>query len=118
MNRTSRFLQLAREQALLSSMKPQVGAVLTRGSKVIKLGYNKEGKPRFVGSWTRHAEVVATINTNAEDAVVYVYRQHGLLLSPLLSKPCTHCMEWLGYIGVTETIYSIPEYPYFESITL
>ena len=119
MDRVSRMLEAARYIRRQSTLPIKVGAVLVRGSRIIKAACNDEGKPpRFVGSWTRHAEVRATLNVNSEDATVYVYREHAQLHSPLLAKPCNHCVEWLTWLGVKEVIYSTPEYPHYATLDL
>ena len=119
MNRIDRFLNEARIQRTHSTLPIRVGAVLTRGSRVIKGACNSEGKPpRYLEGWTRHAEVRATLNINAEGATVYVYREHATLKAPLLAKPCNHCVEWLTWLGVKSVIYSIPEYPHYAEMGL
>ena len=119
MNRIDRFLNEARMQRIRSTLPIKVGAVITRGSRVIKGACNSEGKPpRYLEGWTRHAEVRATLNINAEGGVVYVFREHALLKSPLLAKPCNHCIEWLTWLGVKSVIYSIPEYPHYAELDL
>lgn len=121
MNRTTRFLQLAADVRRQSTMHIKVGAVLVRGNRVVKLASNKEGSGRRIrhthlGLWSRHAEVRATINVDANGATVFVYREHASNATPLLAKPCVNCQEWLQYIGVVQAVYSIPEYPFFEVI--
>ena len=119
MNRIDRFLGYARDIRRTSTLPIRVGAVLARGSRVIKSAANDSGKPpRYIGSWTRHAEVRATLNVNSENATVYVYREHQQLRSPLLAKPCNHCVEWLTWLGVKEVVYSIPEYPHYAVLDL
>ena len=114
MNRIERFFDTARQARLESEMPIKVGAVVVRGSRVIKTEYNTPGKPKFLGSWSRHAEVRATLNINNVGAQIYIYREHGLYRSPMLARPCNHCQEWLKFVGIERAIYSIPEYPYFE----
>ena len=118
MNRNERILEIARIESRDSQLRVKLGAALVRGRRVIKLSTNSLGKPRFVGSWTRHAEVNATINVDATGGVVYVAREHRLYRSPMLAKPCNHCVEWLQYVGVEKVVYTIPEYPYYEEMTL
>ncbi len=114
MNRIERFFNEARSARLNSEMPIKVGAVVVRGSRVIKTGYNAPGKPKFLGSWSRHAEVRATLNINNHGASIYIYREHGLYRSPMLARPCNHCQEWLKFVGIKEAIYTIQDYPYFE----
>lgn len=119
MNRTTRFLQLAREARQQSTMPIKLGAVLTRGNRVIKSGYNSSGAHSgCIGAWSRHAEINTTINVNAKGGILYVYREHGILRSPLLAKPCKFCQSWLQYIGVDTVVYTINEYPYFKGMKL
>lgn len=118
MNRITKFLQIANKVRNESLMGIKVGAVVVKGSRAIKAACNATGKPKFIGSWSRHAEVRATLNINVKDADVYVYREHGIEKSPLLAKPCNHCIEWLQFVGVKRVVYSISEYPYFEEMSL
>ena len=118
MARTDRILRMARTTALTSEMKQKLGAVLVKGRRIIKAECNTPGKPKFIGSWSRHAEVRTTLNVNCMGGTVYIYREHGTLKSPLLARPCRHCIEWLQFVGIKEIVYTIPEYPYYmmESI--
>lgn len=118
MNRTTRFFRYAKEIQRTSRMRQKVGAVVTRGSRAIKSACNAPGKPRIIGAWSRHAEVRATLNINAEGTTVYVYRQHALNYTPLLAKPCSKCVDWLSYVGVKEVVYSTSEYPFYEVMLL
>ena len=117
-NRVIKFFDIAKSERDKSPLPIKLGAVLAKGNRVIKSSYNTGGYFRFVGSWTRHAEVRATLNVNCEGAVMYVYREHAKLQSPLLAKPCASCVEWMKYVGVSEVVYSIPQYPYWESMSL
>ena len=119
MNRTHKFLSKARTERANSVLPIRVGAVLVRGSRVIKGACNGGGKPpRYLQGWSRHAEVRATLNVNAEGATVYVYREHQLRRTPLLAKPCNQCVEWLTWLGVSKVIYSTPEYPHYKELVL
>ena len=118
MNKTSRFLNYAKYASAKSTMKQKVGAALARGSRLTKTACNTPGKPRLIGAWSRHAEVRATLNVNAENATVFVYREHALNKNPLLARPCSTCVEWLKFVGVKEVVYSTAEYPYFEVMIL
>lgn len=118
MNRTTKFLQIAGKVRTESLMNIKVGAIVVRGSRVIKVACNATGKPKFIGSWSRHAEVRATLNINCKGTTVYCYREHGLNKQPLLAKPCNHCIEWLQFVGVRSVVYSIEEYPYFMEINI
>src|SRR3990167_2656867 len=114
MTKEHRYLTLASDARKQSTMKIKVGAVLVRGSRVIKLAHNTMGKSR-TNSWSRHAEVRATINVNAEGCTIYIAREHGTLGSPMLAKPCHNCFEWLDYVGIKEVEFTISQYPFYQS---
>lgn len=118
-NRIEGKLVAARTAARKSTMGIKMGAVLVRGNRVIKSGFNCVGKyPRYIGGWSRHAEAMATLNVNAQGATVYVFREHAKDKTPLLAKPCFRCVEWLSWLGVKNVIYSQPEWPYWEEMEL
>jgi len=117
-NRVIKFFDLAKKERDKSLLPTKLGAVMARGNKVVNSSHNAEGTFRFVGSWTRHAEVRATLNVNCSGTTMYVYREHALLQSPLLARPCASCIEWMKYVGVVNVIYSIPQYPYWEEMVL
>lgn len=114
MTRHERFLNIADTARRNSPMRTKVGAVLVRGSRIIKTGYNTPGKSKIIGAWSRHAEIQATINVNAEGSRLYIVRKSTCLSVPSIARPCKLCREWLQYINVNEVIYSIPDYPYYE----
>jgi deoxycytidylate deaminase len=100
-------MDAAKEIRLESDVKTKVGAALVKGNRILGLAANKRGSHSGSGTkWSIHAEVRCTANKQSKGATVYIYREHGLTGTPLYSRPCSTCREWLNTIGVKRIIYT------------
>jgi deoxycytidylate deaminase len=86
------------------------GCVITRGNKVISVGFNKiKTNPNSNHPYySTHAELSAVLKADRSDligATVYVYREHrdGTLAN---SKPCKSCQNLLVEAQVSMVYYS------------
>lgn len=121
-NRIERLLKLAYKASLStpSCCRFSVGAVLTRGSRVLSTGYNKprthpaspdcliSGKIRT----QTHAEVDAISSLkeiqkrNLEDCTLYVIRRKVQGNGMGMAKPCPNCMKFLIRHGIRDVWYT------------
>lgn len=102
------MFHVAKAASKLSPMKTKVGAAVIRGGRVLGVGYNKMGTSRrSTSKWSRHAEIGALIAAgDCRGATLYVYREHGITGTPLLSKPCEACAEAIKLAGIKKVIYT------------
>ena len=89
----------------------KLGAVIIKGNKILGIGENNPYKTHPQSNTTYqyiHAELSAIINARANltGASIYVYRAGRKDESPLISKPCSHCMELLKNAGIVKVFYS------------
>jgi deoxycytidylate deaminase len=113
------YFRLAKNASKHSEHKIKVGAVLVDGSRVISVGFNKiKYNGRFETKWdTTHAEISALMTSgkrNIKNATIYVYREkrNGTIG---MARPCEYCQQSLKDFGVKTMIYTIENYPYFET---
>lgn len=109
----NKFFQLARNIAKHSDHPAhQLGAVITRGNKIISLGFNKnKTHTKSNHAWKRlHAELSAIIKARQDltNCSIYVYREtkNGDLG---MARPCPSCMEAIKESGITQVYYSTPQ---------
>jgi deoxycytidylate deaminase len=87
----------------------KLGAVITRGNKIISLGYNKnKTHTKSNHSWKRlHAEITAIIKAKQDisGCSIYVFREtkQG---QPAMARPCSSCMEAIREAGIKRVYYS------------
>lgn len=118
-----RAFQEAKLVRLNSTMNTQVGAVLTKGRKILACACNHNGTLTFRAKGihtpivlSRHAEVMAILQAGIENvggSTIWVYREmkDG---TPALAKPCTkNCMRFIKFVGIKHALYTISEHPYF-----
>jgi deoxycytidylate deaminase len=105
----TRFVELAKRAALRSSHKYHVGAVLTRGNKVVSFGTNQpKTHPQSYCFWkTIHAEADALLGvplSESKGGTMFVVRitRTGLLAT---SRPCQACFAMLRDYGVKKVYY-------------
>ena len=96
------------------------GAVIFKGKKIYSIGYNQPSRSvkslhHKANKWQTsiHAEVAAILNakrdiSNLNILVVRINNKSQFLLS----KPCSHCLDYLDYCGIKNVYYSILEYPF------
>lgn len=117
MKRHARFFAVAREAALRGSGKYRLGAVITKGNRIVSIGTNNMVKTHpmiSTGTYkTIHAETAAIIGGLRDrlvGCVIYVYRERGN--GDLgLAKPCVDCACILRNHGIRTAYYSDPLEP-------
>ena len=115
--RNIRFLQQAKKIANLSNERFKVGAIVTKGNRILGLGVNvNKTHPKSNGRFkTLHAEHSAILDAGLNElqgSTVYVFRSTKDTL-PANSKPCPSCYKLLKEAGVKEVYFSLPEFPYY-----
>lgn len=100
-------MDVARAASRLSQLRPQVGAAVIKGGRVLGIGFNRPGSSKY-SKWTRHAEVVALLNARGRTrgATLYVWRGHGLTGEAMLAKPCAGCQVAIRLAGIKKVVYS------------
>lgn len=87
----------------------QLGAVITRGNKVISLGFNKnKTHTRSNHAWKRlHAEISAIIKSKEDltGCTIYVYRETKLG-NLGMARPCPSCLSAIQEAGIKRICYS------------
>lgn len=116
---SSKVINLAREQARLSTHRFRLGAVIYKRNKIMGFGYNDHIKthplsPHPYG--TKHAEFCALLDavgrfgqSSVYNNSIYVQRlkAHGL---PGIAKPCQFCDKMLRLAGITDIHWSTDTY--------
>jgi len=112
-NRMNRYIQVAREEAALSTHpKARLGALIFHKGVIVGRGYNKVRTHPLVKRWYPkynyhlHAEMDAVIRSRGEvsgcDIIVVRILKDGSLA---LSKPCPHCLSMLIAHGLRHLYY-------------
>jgi len=104
-------IRLAEKEASRSKAKFRLGAVVTKGNRVLGKGFNQnKTHPRGSGhSSMVHSETAAICDAlrkriDLSGASIYIYRAgryHGRL-----AKPCACCMELIRSVGITNIYYT------------
>ena len=127
MTRTTKIINLAIEQAKLSTMSQQHGAILTKGSKIIARGYN-HSRSHFmnISGTCIHAEIatlleycnnILHINVDLRrkylkkipklnKCILWVVRICTKENNLTESKPCSECISNLKKMGIKKIGYS------------
>lgn len=121
MARSYRFISIAHEEALKSDLKFRVGAVITKGSKVLYTGHNNNRtKSLNTLAFCQHAEIEAARNLqnrllrrrdknkNKRDFKKYIIWVTRVLSdeTPSCSSPCADCIKKLTNMGFTKVGYT------------
>ena len=116
------YLRLAGKISLKSSGEYRLGAVVARGGRVLSRGYNKYDTisflaRRYFGYQTVHAEMDALRILDRKmirGSTLYVFRtrKDGSIGN---SKPCSRCTKALRALGVYQVVYTITEFPYYNT---
>ena len=122
-----RGFRLAQMVAKNSTMRARVGAVITRGSKVLSTACNVPKTTPLLGKhashhpWSSHAEMRAIAQAGIGDvqgAIAWIYRETSDG-SPAMARPCEEfCMEMLRMAGIRRICYTTNEPPYFAEENL
>ncbi|MCX4581476.1 hypothetical protein OHB41_51955 [Streptomyces sp. NBC_01571] len=103
-------MDLAIRQALRSTCRYRVGAVLAVGNRVLAAGPNlRRNNPRIdLRHATFHAEevVLRKVRTMTPGAEIFVARvnREGF---PLMAQPCPRCQEALARAGIRRAHYTV-----------
>lgn len=108
--------RLAVKQALLSSFRQRLGATLTKGKRILGVGYNEvnRGSRHWTQSWSGslHAEEAAILSAIKQHGISELRNStlHVVRLSKsghlAMAKPCTHCQELLRRFQIKKILYS------------
>lgn len=102
--------QLAEKQALKSTMKHKIGAVIYNKKGIINSGYNRwlvvggNFKNYCKSRYSIHSEQDALLGCDLRElwgSSIYVYRENGNL-----AKPCKHCESLLLSHGIKNIYWS------------
>ena len=107
------MIRLAAIQAAKSSYKYRVGAVITKGGRVLATGHNKVGHASHIRCYPsihaeEHAIYSLLVHNRLRDlagSTIFVCRIHasGKLA---MSKPCKKCFDLILSVGIKRIIYT------------
>ena len=114
MNRSKKFITLACQISKLSNHRFRVGAVITKGRRVIGVGCNKikthpKQRNQYTGEMGEriHAELSSIINAgrSLRGCVIYIARikKNGDLA---MARPCEFCMDHIEEAGIKKIVFS------------
>jgi|TARA_B110001469_G_C9603985_1_gene300182 deoxycytidylate deaminase len=132
MKRDSKFATLAFDQALKSTLHLKHGSVITKGSKIVTMGYNKGDRTKILGQIhsSVHAEIDAAaklvnmlyrkksrtkpMRSLLKDYTVWAVRvcqtdTHKKIYGMKNSRPCKCCVDKLLELGFVKVAYSDDE---------
>lgn len=109
------MIRLAKKEASKSKFYFKLGAIITKGNRVLSTGYNKIGFCELNSfNNSKHAEmdaILKLIRRGAEGlsslagATIYITR-----ITPTnntaLAKPCPKCMALIHSVGIREIVYT------------
>lgn len=122
----NKYFSLAKEISKHSNYKVRVGAVIVKGNRILSVGHNQV---RYKSRGLRFTKFKSSLHAE-RDAIskldrkilkgsdIYVYREHNVTGSPMLSKPCEQCWWLIEEMKIRRVYYSISEKPYFEMVKL
>lgn len=109
MGRHERHIQRAIDTALTSTYRWQLGAVITRGGRVLSVASNKFRNPPQIdpNHATLHAEIAALKKYYyiVRGGTIYIARTNRLG-ETRLAKPCDRCLEGLQKAGIRTMVYT------------
>lgn len=129
MNKHQRMLLKAKEESKKSEHKTHtIGCVLTKGSKILSVGYNKvryksKGRKFTLYNEALHAERDTLSKVNKQElnnCILYVWRNcNDETETPALARPCSNCMKMIYELGfIKRVIYTVNYFPYYEEIRI
>lgn len=113
-------------EAKLSTYYQRMGCVLFNKKRIISKGRNyplrgaKSLHPTFQKfPYSIHAEADAILRAKKDLKgvsllVVRINKRNQFLLA----KPCVKCMAYIKHTGIKRVFYSVPHYPYIESLSI
>ncbi|MGW2557557.1 hypothetical protein [Streptomyces sp. NPDC001635] len=102
------YLELAVKQAMRSQCRYRVGAVLTRGGRILACSCNRYRNSSVVDY--RHAtfhaeEVLLRLARSTYGTVIYVARVNKAGRA-VMARPCTRCQKALASSGISRAHYT------------
>ena len=102
------LVNMAIEQAKMSTYLYRHGAVVANKGRMLSCGYNKlKTNPKMYkqyGYWSVHAECAVLMRASAGDTLVVVrIKKNGSLTC---SKPCEKCLRFAKDFGIKTVVYS------------
>jgi tRNA(Arg) A34 adenosine deaminase TadA len=106
-------LNQAIEEALKSDYKQQIAAVIFKGKRIIAVAHNAVRSNKIPYKFknfleSSHAECQAIIKARRSlkgyDILVIRLNRQGDLM---MAKPCEFCQEFIDYVGIRNTFFSI-----------
>ncbi len=107
-----RFFEIAKRAAEHSDYSQhKMGAVITRGNKIISIGFNAhKTHPKSTNKYNKatHAEFSAILKAreSLEGASIYIYRETRNGVKGM-ARPCPGCQKLLLACGIKTWYYSI-----------
>lgn len=109
------MFRLATIQADKSTCLHKLGAVITKGGRVLSTGYNEIRYAKYTGHGTVHAEEMAIMRLLRNNgmgalsgATIYVMR-HLRSGGTGLARPCSRCMGLIQSVGIKRIHYTTNE---------
>ena len=107
------MIRLANKQAARSTYIYRLGAVITKGNRVLSTGYNRLAYcPLNKYKVSKHAEMDAVLKLMRRNNGLSSLAGSTLYVSRItktgvgLAKPCLRCMELIRAVGISEVIYT------------
>ena len=110
------------ESQKTKDMRVTIGAVISKGGKVISVGHNQKKTHPLTNTYSLHAEAAAIIGRryHKEDlsgCSIWVYRERTSG-EPGMSKPCDDCMRLIVASGIKKVYYTTNSAPFWERINI
>lgn len=117
-----RLRKVAKKASDSSDYKIKLGAAVFKKNRIISVGYNsKKTHPkllRYFKHSTLHAECDSIFHCENKEILkgsdIFVFRE-SKAGTPLLSKPCSMCVQVLFEHGVKRAFWTTETFPYWES---
>lgn len=114
MRKIIKYFDAAKQEALKSQEKRQMGAVIIIKNRIISRGrnfYKHPQAPKNFGFRGLHAEIHAIRNAkeSLDGATIIVYGMNRKSGNELFSKPCSACQKHLISNGIKKVYFSTQE---------
>ena len=107
------MFRIANKQAARSTYIYRLGAVITKGQRVLSTGYNRLTYcPLNKYKVSKHAEMDAILKLMRRDGGLSSLAGATLYVSRItksgtgLAKPCSRCMEVIRAVGISTIVYT------------
>lgn len=116
----------AKKEALKSSYKHRIGAVVVSGGSCLSRGFNELRHARDLkeySAWENsvHAERNAIKRvkdkSKLQGASIFIYREfkNGM---PATAAPCNNCLDLIKAVGIKKVYFTMSTFPYYGEIKL